>query len=111
MVASGNPINDAIIAGVNAGETFNFFADGNFVNMFDSTCAGPAAGTCLITGFGNAASIAVQMNTEGTIFVAAVSADPSNTVPEPSTWAMMLLGFAGLGYAGWRWTAKREALA
>ena len=25
-----------------------------------------------------------------------------NTVPEPSTWAMMLLGFAGLGFAGWR---------
>jgi hypothetical protein len=23
-------------------------------------------------------------------------------VPEPSTWAMMLLGFAGLGYAGVR---------
>jgi hypothetical protein len=23
-------------------------------------------------------------------------------VPEPSTWAMMLLGFAGLGLAGWR---------
>jgi hypothetical protein len=22
-----------------------------------------------------------------------------NTVPEPSTWAMMLLGFAGLGFA------------
>ncbi|MBV8794659.1 MAG: PEP-CTERM sorting domain-containing protein [Hyphomicrobiales bacterium] len=21
---------------------------------------------------------------------------------EPSTWAMMLLGFAGLGWAGWR---------
>jgi hypothetical protein len=26
----------------------------------------------------------------------------STTVPEPSTWAMMLLGFAGLGYAGYR---------
>ncbi len=24
------------------------------------------------------------------------------TVPEPSTWAMMMLGFAGLGYAGYR---------
>jgi hypothetical protein len=24
------------------------------------------------------------------------------TVPEPSTWAMMLLGFARLGYAGYR---------
>jgi len=23
-------------------------------------------------------------------------------VPESSTWAMILLGFAGLGYAGWR---------
>jgi hypothetical protein len=23
-------------------------------------------------------------------------------VPEPSTWAMMLIGFAGLGYAGYR---------
>ena len=23
-------------------------------------------------------------------------------VPEPATWAMMLLGFAGLGYAGYR---------
>jgi hypothetical protein len=25
-----------------------------------------------------------------------------STVPEPSTWAMMLLGFAGLGYACYR---------
>jgi hypothetical protein len=24
------------------------------------------------------------------------------SVPEPSTWAMMLLGFAGLGFAGYR---------
>jgi hypothetical protein len=26
----------------------------------------------------------------------------TQSVPEPSTWAMMLLGFAGLGYAGFR---------
>ena len=25
-----------------------------------------------------------------------------STIPEPSTWAMMLIGFAGLGYASWR---------
>ena len=28
-------------------------------------------------------------------------------VPEPSTWALMLLGFAGLGFAGWRRTAEQ----
>ena len=30
------------------------------------------------------------------------SAIHSSAIPEPSTWAMMLLGFAGLGYAGYR---------
>jgi PEP-CTERM motif len=32
----------------------------------------------------------------------AVSDGAFRAVPEPSTWAMMLLGFAGLGYAGYR---------
>jgi PEP-CTERM motif len=27
---------------------------------------------------------------------------PPTSIPEPSTWAMMLLGFAGLGYARYR---------
>jgi hypothetical protein len=30
------------------------------------------------------------------------------TIPEPSTWAMMLIGFAGLGYLGYR---RRQTLA
>jgi hypothetical protein len=36
-----------------------------------------------------------------------------SVVPEPSTWAMMLLGFAGLGYAGYRRSrrARIDALA
>jgi hypothetical protein len=34
----------------------------------------------------------------------------TGAVPEPSTWAMMLLGFAGLGYAGYR-RAKGAAVA
>ncbi len=34
----------------------------------------------------------------------------AGSVPELSTWAMMLLGFGGLGYAGYR-KAKRAAVA
>jgi hypothetical protein len=32
-------------------------------------------------------------------------------IPEPATWAMMLVGFAGLGFAGYRVSRKRAALA
>jgi hypothetical protein len=32
------------------------------------------------------------------------------TIPEPSTWAMMLIGFAGLGFAGYR-ASHRAAVA
>lgn len=36
---------------------------------------------------------------------------PVAGVPETSTWAMMLLGFAGLGFAGYRGSRKSAALA
>ena len=32
-------------------------------------------------------------------------------VPEPSTWAMMLVGFAGLGFAGYRSTRRCAAVS
>jgi hypothetical protein len=32
-------------------------------------------------------------------------------VPEPSTWAMMLAGFAGLGFLGWRGSRNTTARA
>ena len=32
-------------------------------------------------------------------------------VPEPATWTMMLAGFAGLGFAGYRFNRKRAAAA
>ncbi|HWY80458.1 MAG TPA: PEPxxWA-CTERM sorting domain-containing protein [Roseiarcus sp.] len=32
-------------------------------------------------------------------------------VPEPSTWAMMVLGFGGLGFAGYRASRKAAAIA
>ena len=43
--------------------------------------------------------------------VASVDVSPSSAVPEPSTWAMMVLGFLGLGFAGYRKAAKRLPVA
>jgi hypothetical protein len=40
------------------------------------------------------------------VFQRTVDERLTSSVPEPSTWAMMLIGFAGLGYAGYR-KAKR----
>jgi hypothetical protein len=34
-----------------------------------------------------------------------------NAVPEASTWAMMVLGFAGLGFAGYRASRRNAAFA
>jgi hypothetical protein len=41
-----------------------------------------------------------------------ISVSGSNsTIPEPSTWVMMALGFAGLGFLGYRKTRSGNALA
>jgi hypothetical protein len=40
-----------------------------------------------------------------------VSIGASTAIPEPSTWAMMVLGFAGLGFAGYRHAKGRAAVA
>jgi hypothetical protein len=47
---------------------------------------------------------------DGYVTLTGMTVGPVEAVPEPSTWAMMLLGFAGLGYAGFR-RAKRNSPA
>jgi hypothetical protein len=39
------------------------------------------------------------------------TANSAGVIPEPSTWAMMLIGLAGLGFAGYRRSRKSAALA
>jgi probable HAF family extracellular repeat protein len=48
--------------------------------------------------------------TNDLIFPSPITPSPS-AVPEPSTWAMMLLGVAGLAFAGYRGTRKPVSLA
>jgi PEP-CTERM motif len=54
-----------------------------------------------------ATSVTVNLNGDNPAVGSSLILDVSFTpvgppVPEPSTWALMLLGFAGLGFAGWR---------
>jgi PEP-CTERM motif len=39
----------------------------------------------------------------GSVIIESITGSP---VPEPSTWAMMAIGFAGLGFMGWRGSRK-----
>ena len=60
---------------------------------------GPGNYTAEITGIVNVAKLGIG----GTV--------STDAIPEPSTWAMMLLGFAGLGYAAFRRSAKGQRSA
>jgi hypothetical protein len=40
-----------------------------------------------------------------------VSVSPAAAIPEASTWAMLLVGFAGLGFAGYRASQRTAAVA
>ena len=44
------------------------------------------------------------------ILVYATAVPPPLNTPEPSTWAMMILGFAGMGFVAYR-KAKRTSLS
>jgi hypothetical protein len=41
----------------------------------------------------------------------AIGYDLKTAVPEPSTWAMMMLGFAGLGFMAYRRNSKPALMA
>jgi PEP-CTERM motif len=73
------------------------------------------AGTLLGPGFADTPATLILSATEaggpGTVISASLT-NASSTVPEPSTWVMMVLGFAGLSYAAVRRSSKdRTALA
>lgn len=66
-----------------------------------------------LSGFTDLSSFTVTMTSPGYSGYAALDnvnfTDFTAAVPEPSTWAMMLLGFAGIGFAAYR--RKRTVIA
>jgi PEP-CTERM motif len=72
---------------------------GNFVGGNGNT--GVPASLDIVTlaaGFADVDSVEI-VPTGGNVNVNDITISPAAAVPEPSTWAMLLLGFAGLGFA------------
>lgn len=62
--------------------------------------------TAPVVGTGSDTLQFISANDPGWTYVDNVSL--TSGIPEASTWAMMILGFAGLGYAGYRKTKRGE---
>ena len=81
------------------------FNSGNYWKIWlPETKSFVATATSAVADF----SVANQINDMG---LDAVSVSASSAIPEPSTWAMMLIGFAGLGYAAYRRGGRKLSIA
>jgi hypothetical protein len=80
--------------GVNGGSAdLDLLLEGTITASSISGLTGQAVSFTIDTTF-------IRSGTSGSTFWFGTENSP--VVPEPSTWAMMLLGFAGLGFAGYR---------
>jgi hypothetical protein len=77
---------------VNFKDPFTFPTSGPVFNFFDPTTGDPVTGFTANSSDGCIVNNAFMCGSVG----------PAGSVPELSTWAMLLAGFAGLGLAGWR---------
>jgi PEP-CTERM motif len=67
------------------------------------------AGNQLVTITGlDAFTTATFSSTQNAFEFSLANPVTSTSTPEPSTWAMMMLGFAGLGYAAFRRNSKGQ---
>jgi hypothetical protein len=84
---------------------------GSASETFNDTVATYTEGTFTFVGTGSdTISIAAQTNPSEWV-VDDVSVTGTAAIPEASTWAMMLLGFAGLGFLGYRRNRKAVSVA
>jgi hypothetical protein len=89
----------------------------DLVNLYGADGSGSQtdpAGNQLVTITGLGAFKTVSFSSTGNAFEFSIipgAAGVTGSIPEPSTWAMMAFGFAGLGFMGWRGSRKTTAPA
>jgi hypothetical protein len=71
---------------------------------------GSPSGNLFYTGSGNGSSAGLDFEDGNTFGTIAVGSAVVAAVPEPSTWAMMILGFCGLGFMAYRRKQNGPAL-
>jgi outer membrane lipase/esterase len=96
--ASANVIFEIFVPDANIGGNWTGEAVHNFGGFYDVTGAG-------------ASDTTVETPTPPTNDIAFAVLTPVAAVPEPSTWAMMLLGFAGIGFMAYRRKSKTAVIA
>ncbi len=102
VVSNNAPITDVIIGSVQSGENFNFFTGPSVAGLTQlggtivggSCTPGPAADTCMISGF-SALAVGVQSGGTGDVLLVAVS---QPAVPEPANIALLGSALAGFGF-------------
>lgn len=110
-------MDDVLFPGVTQGTLFVTDTDANQVFEVRLTGLDPDTPIISLGSFGEVATVNPVTGVVETPLLTGLSAPHGLdfipfAVPEPSTWAMMILGFAGLGFMGYRASAKRrEALA
>jgi hypothetical protein len=90
-----------VVAAPSLSESGQASADSDFVDPFSFPTAGPVFNFFDANG-DPLAGVTVNSSDGCIVNNRFLCGGAPTTVPEPSTWTMLLLGFAGLGYAGWR---------
>jgi len=112
---SGQPVGTII------GTATSLWTQGTLTAPFGSLVGRIGSGNFFLIGtsFSGIAPAAGELNlfywdqnaSDNTQFVTATVTTGVSGVPEPSTWAMMILGFAGIGFMAYRRSRKSSAMA
>jgi PEP-CTERM motif len=100
---------DAVVSGASSNHLDSNIEGTDFAWILTS----PATGFSYTTQAGDQTLIQLEDDkgdlVESDIATVDITVSSSPPVPEPSTWAMILVGFAGLGFAGFRRNRTRAA--
>jgi hypothetical protein len=107
-------MDDVLFPGVTQGTLYVADTSGNNVYAIRLTGLDPGTPIISLGGFDEVALVNPMTGVVEKPLLTGIDAHGLDfipfVVPEPSTWAMMLLGFAGLGFMGYRASAKRQAV-